>query len=314
MSFLTVLLTILKTAGIILAAVIVLVLVLALWLLLSPVRYKGRVRFDGKPDIKVRASYLLHIFTVRYDLGADGNEFSIRVFGHRLSGRKDKKSGTARKKQSVKTKKGGTLTEPEIRNEDMPSGGQSRPVIEPEPEKDYAYAPEEKKTESSTEDKKSVFKKVKDIYNKIIAKIKNIFCGFVMKIKSIYHKIADMADNITDKRNSLFSEINDPANRRGFEFALNLVKKLLKHVLPRKHSIFIRFGMDDPALTGELVGLIYAFALTAGLNIQVNPDFENKVFECDIPFKGRISIIRVVIWALQAYRNKDFRQLLGKIG
>ena len=301
MSFLTVLLTILKIVGIVLASVVGLIIVLLLWILLSPIRYKGRIRFDGKPDISVRAAYLLHIITVHFDFNGDRKDFSIRLFGHRMKSGEEEPSKTARRKRKVKEPEA-PLTEADAdeRSESYEETG-AQQDIEKQPEQHTLELPVNAEGKKESEDKKSIFKKLKDIYNNIVDRLRNI-----------RNKVSDMVNNIIDKRDRLSSEINDPANREGLSFAFGLLKKLLKHILPRKHRIYTRFGTGDPAMTGELVGVIYTVAVAANLNVEVVPDFENKVFECDIPFKGRISVIRLVIWALQAYRNKNFRHLLDK--
>ena len=314
MSFLTVLLTILKIIGIVIASVTGLMLILVLLFLLSPVRYKGRIKFDGSPLITARGSYLFHIVSVHFDMNSEGSDFSVRIFGHKLRNRDDKKkSGHRTSGHPSRQEFAGNLPRVEI-SDNPPGESKSGQDSQSSNENIFTDQPEQGNAIHITQDKKGIFKKAKDIYNKVIAKIKRIYEGLIGKIKKIYHKITSMADNITEKRDRLFSEINDPVNKRGFRFAIDLVKKLIKHILPGKYSIFIRFGTDDPAVTGELVGLVYTFAVTTGLNVRVNPDFENKVFECDIPFKGRICIIRLVIWAIKAYRNKDFRQLIGKFG
>lgn len=301
MSFLTVLLTILKIVGIVLASVVGLIIVLLLWILLSPIRYKGRIRFDGKPDISVRAAYLLHIITVHFDFNGDRKDFSIRLFGRRMKSGEEKPSKTARRKRKIK-EPAAPLTEADAdeRSESYEETG-AQQDIEKQPEQHTLELPVNAEGKKESEDKKSIFKKLKDIYNNIVDRLRNI-----------RNKVSDMVNNIIDKRDRLSSEINDPANREGLSFAFGLLKKLLKHILPRKHRIYTRFGTGDPAMTGELVGVIYTVAVAANLNVEVVPDFENKVFECDIPFKGRISVIRLVIWALQAYRNKNFRHLLDK--
>ena len=51
MIFVTILLTILKITGLVLAGIIGLALLLVLWILLSPIRYKGRIKYSDKPDI-----------------------------------------------------------------------------------------------------------------------------------------------------------------------------------------------------------------------------------------------------------------------
>ncbi len=75
----------------------------------------------------------------------------------------------------------------------------------------------------------------------------------------------------------------------------------------------MKFGTGDPATTGEILGAAYAFGALLGLNLCIEPDFDNKVIECDIPFRGHVSFIRVLIWALKIYLNKDVKGIIQKI-
>ena len=299
---------ILKIIGIVLASILGLAVILVLLALLSPVFYRGRIIYDEKPDITLRASYLLHIVTVHFDLRNGVSDFALKIFGHKLGGTKKDKPQTKRKKKNTKDsdsseservkekadKESGTRNAiPEEEKTDKKDGNTGRQAL--------ASGNSADDTESLPEGKKSIFKKIKDVYNKIID-----------KIKAVFNKIVTTLKNINEKYDKITSEINDPSNRAGVSFALDLIRKLLVHILPRKHRISIVFGTGDPAVTGEITGAIYTLAVFTGLNIEVSTDFENKVFTCNVPFKGRISIIKVLIWAVSAYRNKNLRQLIDK--
>ena len=133
-----------------------------------------------------------------------------------------------------------------------------------------------KKTpENNPKPKKSIFKKLKDVYNKIRNFIKNM---------------SERVRNALDMRDKIISEIDNADNREAVNYGLVLLKKVLKHILPRRHRIYIRFGTGDPASTGQYLGLMYAFGAWLGLNLVVAPDFDDKVIECDIPFRGHISL------------------------
>ena len=82
--------------------------------------------------------------------------------------------------------------------------------------------------------------------------------------------------------------------------------------MPKHHNIDILFGTGDPASTGEILGAVYAMTFLLGVNITVTPDFENKVIEVQSSFKGRIRLFTLLIIALKAYRNKDFKNALHR--
>ncbi|MCM1307684.1 MAG: DUF2953 domain-containing protein [Butyrivibrio sp.] len=286
MGFLTVLLTVLKIIGIVLAAVIGLIILIVLLVLLSPVSYKGRIKYDGQIDINVKARYLFGIVRAYFIKNGDEQRLDAKLLFFSLL--KPKRKKTRRSSEGRKRER----FDYEVRSaaSEKPAPPESRKaaeVTENAARKELEAAKEQK---NDPKEKKSIFKRIKDIYNKIAERIKAF----------------------SDMREKIFTEINDEGNRGAVSFALGIVKKLLKHILPRKHRIYVRFGTGDPAATGEILGAAYAFGALLGLNLYIEPDFEHKAIECDIPFKGHVSLLRVLLWALSVYRNRDVKNLLKK--
>ena len=65
------------------------------------------------------------------------------------------------------------------------------------------------------------------------------------------------------------------------------VLHLWRHIKPKLLKIDMTIGFDDPAVTGQVLGIIAAFCGAAGIMPCVTPDFEKRVFESDIEIKGR---------------------------
>lgn len=318
MSFLTVLLTILKIIGIVIGGIIGVILLLLLWILLSPVRYKGRIKYVGKPDISIKVSYLCHIVSAFFILDDEGSRFDFKIFGKSMIKKKSLPSRKKPKKSSSKQKhhKGAGSEPPDGKTADIePEKSETADnAVNPAMTENAARLLEKKQAQPDAKpqtpqtepnedkkgkkNKKSIFKRLKDIYN-----------GLKAKIAAFRRN----AEKLIEKRDRLWEEIENTDNREAVSFILVLLKKFLKHILPRKHKIYIRFGAGDPAKTGEFLGLMYAFAALMGLNLEVEPDFENKVIECDVPFKGHISIVVVAIWVLKAYRHDKLNKLIEKI-
>lgn len=304
MGFLTVLLTILKIIGIVLAGIIGLIIFLVLLVLLSPVSYKGRIKYDGKIDVNIRARYLFGIVRAYFIKNEKEQRLDAKILFFSLLKPKAKKGRRSAKKsahehfdyEAKKSVSDEPKKPPELPVKEDTPGKSDKPVGQYEAP-DVADKSDAKKSSDSGDkqknapkEKKSIFKRVKDIYNKIAERIKSF----------------------SDMREKIFKEINDEGNRGAVSFCLGIVRKLLKHVLPRKHRIYVKFGTGDPATTGEILGAAYAVGALTGLNLYIEPDFEHKVIECDIPFKGHVSLLRVLIWAIQVYRNKDVKNIIKK--
>lgn len=300
MIFVTILLTILKIIGLVLAGIIGLALILVLWILFSPIRYKGRIKYSGKPDIRIKASYLCHIFSGYFILDENGQKADFKIFWKSMLNRKTKVTSHKHKKKKTKTT-GTDLIKPD-KPEEFHKAEEPETMKIPENISDNVLKKNEIRAkippENKPKPKKSIFKKLKDVYNKIRNFIKNM---------------SERVRNALDMRDKIISEIDNADNREAVNYGLVLLKKVLKHILPRRHRIYIRFGTGDPASTGQYLGLMYAFGAWLGLNLVVEPDFDDKVIECDIPFRGHISIAVLLLWAVKAYRNKKFMSFIDKI-
>ncbi|NLL01025.1 MAG: DUF2953 domain-containing protein [Clostridiales bacterium] len=143
------------------------------------------------------------------------------------------------------------------------------------------------------------------LYKKIKLKIINFFSRIINKLKGIIHKLV----NIKNKGRLILDFINDDINKSGFRFTFESLKKLLKHILPRKLESRLIFGTGDPCSTGQLLG-VFAFLYSFyGDNLQITPDFENKVFKGSHYARGRIRIGTLLIIVIKLLLDKRFKDL-----
>lgn len=122
------------------------------------------------------------------------------------------------------------------------------------------------------------------------------------KISSLYVKI---------KR--IVYMLNDERDKEAVRELLLRVKKLLWHIRPRKLDIRLRLGLDDPALTGEITGIICSFYPVYTSHLHLEPDFDKKVIDGDAHLKGHIQLIFVLIAAIRIYFDRDVRRLYRQI-
>ena len=86
--------------------------------------------------------------------------------------------------------------------------------------------------------------------------------------------------------------------------------RVLKHVLPRRISGFIRFGLSDPARTGQICGILAMLYPKMPEKLEVIPDFQEACFEADTVFKGHVFLIYIIIQGLKIILNKNVRLLI----
>lgn len=289
-----VLLTILKIIGIIVASIIGIIILLLLLVLFSPVRYKGRLKYDGEPDITLKVSWLCNIIRASVMLHGDEQKITFKVFFKDLmKGRRKAPKDKAKTKSKTKTATIEQEISPQQSQQQQTPPQPAKDEIQPE----FPIETIEKKP-TGKKSKKSVFKILKDIYN-------NIRAFFIRLWASI--------KNMLDKRDKIITMINDTRNRDAVSFTTAILKKFLQHILPRKHKVFLTYGTGEPDTTGQTVGYAYAAAALLGVNLIIEPDFENKVFNLDMPFKGRVCTLRLLIWFLQVYRHKNLKRLIHQI-
>ncbi|MCD8074167.1 MAG: DUF2953 domain-containing protein [Lachnospiraceae bacterium] len=88
------------------------------------------------------------------------------------------------------------------------------------------------------------------------------------------------------------------------------VKKMLHHFRVRKGSGYFRFGTGDPALTGELTGVLYLLLPANCGDIQITPQFTDTMLDTELEVRGHIRLIHPVRMAWWAFFNKKLRRLI----
>ena len=274
-AFLAILLTILKVTGIVLLCIIGLVLFALLIVLFVPIRYKADGFYkDSDYNVKAKASWLLHVVTVSFDLKAS-KEPVIKVFGIKLKGKKkkDEEEGeTAEETTEDVTKEAKVETKEEAVEE----------IKEESTDEQFSEetAKDEEDKRSEKKDKRSKDKKE-------------------FKSESVYDKIKRYVDIIKSDE---------------FKESFALVKKqlcrLLKAILPGKWEINASLGFEDPSLTGYVCAVSGAMYMWFRKHIHIVGDFDEEKIDAKAYFKGRIYIVVLVYVFLRVWFNKKIRHTI----
>lgn len=318
-----VILQILAVLGIIILCILGLVLLVLALILFVPIRY----RVSGSKSaetffVRVRASYLLHLVTLRYDY-PESKQASLRVFGRQIAvfpqedaaseteeAAKDNASGT-----KAEADKDGTSdvkvevpenTVPEVKAEAVKDAAPETRAEVPEDEtsgtkegaKDAASVTETE-TETSEEAPVSGTKKKKTPFLK----------KCIYTIRGICDKIREIAENI-----SYYKDVLTAAeNRLMYNRLLVRIKKILKSICPRKLRARILAGTGSPDTTGYLCALYGLLLPKFGRQLDFTADFENKVFEGDFFLKGGIMLYPLLLQAGKIYFDKQLRTFLKEL-
>lgn len=174
-------------------------------------------------------------------------------------------------------------------------------------EESYAeesYAEEYTRDISCRKKKISLFRKVKEIINKIKS-----FFVFLKKCVTVFKDKTQKAARV---KTFIFSE-----NTKDIICVVrDNVLHLWKQLKPRKIKSEILFGTGDPCSTGEALGIAAVFMTSAGQMINITPDFENEVLRGKLEISGHICIftfIRVITGVIASKEWKRFYKEAMKI-
>lgn len=125
------------------------------------------------------------------------------------------------------------------------------------------------------------------------------------KISLTIHKICDKIDYWKNF-------LEDERTKSALRLVWQECKKLFSQILPRKIQGYVRFGMEDPSLTGEiLAGLGMTYPLHKN-QIQFFPVFDRQVLEGEVQLKGRIYGITLVVIAVKLFFDKNIKYVWNR--
>lgn len=329
-----VILLILKMIGITLLAILGLVLFILALVLFVPVFYKAEIIHNPqKTQVKAGASFLFPLLSVRLEYMGK-MRYAVRIFGISLfsseKSPKENRKKSKSKKEKQKKNKSGKRPERKKKKAAKPEKKEkTKKVIKPgeKAKKDTGKQPErsEKPNKLKTKDKsqsrpesKSTAE-TKENFQKTETKEKSK-SGFFEKIKSKIKKIRNTIGSIRQKLGRLLRQkeelvhfLKKPETKRAIAVVWQNLKHLLKHILPRKIKGYVAYGADNPATTGQVIGLISALYAKTGKLLELRPNFEEKQLETDVAFQGRIQLFTLLLIAGKVFFNKELRQAVKDV-
>jgi len=298
-------LKVLSIIGIVLLSVLGLIVLILLLVLFVPVRYGAKGEFkDNKPYLSAKATWLLHLVSVKYTLGKE-DPLTIKIFGFKLKQKEDKMPDF---EDDDKTEEFSYEYQPavietneinethEIIHESIP---ESIPVSESASEE----IPEDNKNQEKVEQCKEENPDSEFIKSDSTVKTK--------KGKKEKHKKNDFENqSFYDRIKKYIEIIKTKRFKKAFEFSKQKIFKLLKHIKPRRLSIKGEVGFEDPSLTGTILAVTSMLIPIFGNSVKITGNFEEPIISIEGSTKGHITILRV-LWTLAVlYFNRNLRKII----
>lgn len=297
-----ILITLLSLLGVLIA--------LLLMVLFVPVRYKGMGSFDKdlKPNFTcdIRVSWLLHILSFRFWSIDSEKNMTIRILGipHSfffkiLKRRKEKVAENSQEKKQ-KSKQQNIL---ELEKKDESKSQQEDSVMITETEQFESESQEHIESEIKNKENETTTK-TKTNFVGLIKEIKNKIKDLISKIKSI---IMD-GKKLKRKLEHYYRVFTSDVCKEAFKTCKSRLIKLIKHILPKKAKCNVFFGMDDPAVTGNILAIHGILYSVLGDIIILNPSFEEVILKGDFNFKGKIRIATVLYQVIRVLLDENCKR------
>lgn len=110
-------------------------------------------------------------------------------------------------------------------------------------------------------------------------------------IEGLEDKLEKKLNKAKKKINQFKKFINLKCTKKTIKYLKKYLKGALKRLLPRKVKGYIKFGLDNPATMGKLVGYLSLMPWTYGSKrFYIEPVFNEKVIDADIKLKGHFNL------------------------
>ncbi|MCI5622679.1 hypothetical protein BHF70_03975 [Anaerostipes sp. 494a] len=300
---------ILKILGIILLIPVILLLIL----FICPICYRLEGEFDGEnPKIKGRVSWALFFLRIKgwYE---EQPGIIVRIFGlpvyrtdgkWAILGRNDKKKpvivnevSAPQNKEKKSQKDISEKIAHHISRETENSVQKSQSPVE-----DILDLPWDEEFEEEN-DSKELIKKENEKKKKFIGK------RIVRFIKTWYHKCKVFIRKLQDGLDKIYTMKEFFFEDKEIRLALSRVKKYgtdgIRYLLPQKVKGVLKFGLDDPAETGKVLGYLAVLIPLYEDHLEITPDFTQSILKGHLLISGRIRKYKLLKLAWIVFRDKD---------
>lgn len=318
MLLLHILLFLLKLIGIVLLVILGLIVLILAIILLTPIRYRIGVSKYQTIQAEGKVTWLFRLIEMvfKLDTGAEEGKrlhLSFRIAWLKLYDNQKPKEKRIKQKKTRKTK-----SKPESKQSEKviqaAKPEQSEAKVQPiKTEQAAEMKHEEKLIEGPKESAvEKILRLAKNAANKILSLIRGVFSlicsilGIPLKIMDGLEKLENFFTKLREKKEAFLAFYNETHNHQWFTAFWHRLKKLLLRILPRADRLYLHFGFEDPATTGQVLGGLSILYPICGEKMELCPEFNEEILEGEVKCHGRIRPVSLVIFAVKSFLNKQF--------
>lgn len=298
-----IILFILKLLFFIILVIFLLLILVILLILFVPIRYKAEIYYKDKFSISSNISYLFKI--LKFDISYKDNFlYEFKILGKVIFSNLEQNLNFSYEYNLEKTKKDDEFSKKKENREQVEK--KEYDIKEKSVVEEVSINPDRIK-------KEKIIDCIENNDNKKTKKI-NFETNFFNKIKHIKNSIKKFLSDLIlfKERLDLYNDfINDEINKSTFSYILSKTFKLLKYILPKKMSGYIKYGFDDPSTTGTLTSYLAIFCFMYQNDIRIIPIFDSgldkTLVDVELDIKGRLSIYYIIYILVLLYFNKNIK-------
>lgn len=156
--------------------------------------------------------------------------------------------------------------------------------------------------------------RVREVWRTLLSRIeavKRFFRSLYLRMKDFREKALRIKETVSYYLNLLNAKETRTYLRKVKFYAL----KLLHHIRPRKASGYLRYGFEDPSVTGILTGVLYCLQPANMQGILLNPNFDCQAFEFegDVKIDGHIRLCHIVWIAIRLFFDKNRKEIFRRL-
>lgn len=312
---------ILKALGILLLVLLVLVLLIVCTVLFLPFCYRAQVlkEEEGFACVKAsgRVSWLFGAVALTASYEEQKPEAQILLFGASLETWKRRLKKIRRGEASVsRTEENETENAPEAEK----TAEQKAPDQKEKQQKVTAQKEQPEQEQEPDAPKKSIlerfFGRIEYLPEKLLNLASRLLQTAFRLLELPFRLLEKLEQKIQAGRRlkRKWESVKKFFRSKMFREALLHAKKevlyFLKKAAPKKVTGTVRFGFDDPALTGETLGILGMIYGKLPKDLSIQPDFEQEILRGDVRMKGSFQAVTAAGIALRLFRDQNLRKTI----
>ena len=312
---------ILKALGVLLLVLLVLVLLIVCTVLFLPFCYRAQVlkEEEGFACVKAsgRVSWLFGAVALTASYEEQKPEAQILLFGASLETWKRRLKKIRRGEASVpRTEENETENAPEAEK----TAEQKAPDQKEKQQKVTAQKEQPEQEQEPDAPKKSIlerfFGRIEYLPEKLLNLASRLLQTAFRLLELPFRLLEKLEQKIQAGRRlkRKWESVKKFFRSKMFREALLHAKKevlyFLKKAAPKKVTGTVRFGFDDPALTGETLGILGMIYGKLPKDLSIQPDFEQEILQGDVRMKGSFQAVTAAGIALRLFRDQNLRKTI----